>query len=62
MWLPLFHASSYAILCRGDVVYGKSFYNAIHGNISMNYKFNIMKMHSKLGQGKLDTNVFLINK
>ena len=27
----------------------------------MNYKFNIMKMHSKLGQGKLDTNVFLIN-
>ena len=23
----------------------------------MSYKFNIMKMHSKLGQGKLDTNV-----
>ena len=23
----------------------------------MNYKFNIMKMHSKLGQGKLDSRV-----
>ena len=27
----------------------------------MSYKFNIMKMHSKLGQGKFDTNVFLKN-